>query len=330
MWIHLPSSVSIPVVEDSTSDSEWLFQMLASSVTWRGMLRPSKSWLRICKREGWMKHRSGLIPGPLTASRGVESWIGSLAASRASRGQSQERREEPMMNAGSGPTSDASLAKWNPEDCSWRTYQASFWEESSQYLESWPRTGMTRSGQLFGLPTLVRHIDGSGALSWATPVGHDHKSEKSTLGRSLGRKTQVWPTATALDRPRTPETMAKSAAFRKRNANQNTVPLYLGEVAAEWQTWGTPQASDHKGPNLSKGSSSSTHMLAAKAHRWNTPQDLKMPMAGDNSSKETRRLNPRFVEMLMGWPLGWTDFESSGMELSRSKPPSPSTSCGSR
>lgn len=40
-----------------------------------------------------------------------------------------------------------------------------------------------------------------------------------------------WPTPTAVDRMRDDETMAKCAAFRKKNAGQNTVPLYLGEVA---------------------------------------------------------------------------------------------------
>ena len=39
-----------------------------------------------------------------------------------------------------------------------------------------------------------------------------------------------WPTATATNRVRNEETLAKCAAFRKRNANQNTVPLYLEEV----------------------------------------------------------------------------------------------------
>lgn len=40
----------------------------------------------------------------------------------------------------------------------------------------------------------------------------------------------VWPTATALDRPRSDETLEKSAAFRLRNAGQRTTPLYLGEA----------------------------------------------------------------------------------------------------
>lgn len=47
-----------------------------------------------------------------------------------------------------------------------------------------------------------------------------------------------WPTATALDRPRTDATLAKSAAYRKAKANQATVPLYLGEamerLSASW------------------------------------------------------------------------------------------------
>jgi hypothetical protein len=51
-----------------------------------------------------------------------------------------------------------------------------------------------------------------------------------------------WPTATAVNRERDADTMAKCAAFRKRNANQDTVPLYLGEVAqfAAWPLTGFP------------------------------------------------------------------------------------------
>jgi len=41
----------------------------------------------------------------------------------------------------------------------------------------------------------------------------------------------TWPTPTSVNRVRDEETLAKCAAFRLRNANQKTVPLYLGEVA---------------------------------------------------------------------------------------------------
>ena len=38
---------------------------------------------------------------------------------------------------------------------------------------------------------------------------------------------------------------------------------------------------------------------------------------GAPSSPERRSLNPRFVEWLMGWPLGWTNFDCSEMAWSR-------------
>lgn len=34
-------------------------------------------------------------------------------------------------------------------------------------------------------------------------------------------------------------------------------------------------------------------------------------MAGNTPSNSTPKLNPRFVEWLMGLPLGWTDYECS-------------------
>jgi hypothetical protein len=71
---------------------------------------------------------------------------------------------------------------------------------------------------------------------WPTPMAgtQAQKGYNEAGNTDSSRKTMAlagWPTPTSLDRPRTPETLAKSAAFRKRNANQNTVPLYLGEVA---------------------------------------------------------------------------------------------------
>lgn len=80
---------------------------------------------------------------------------------------------------------------------------------------------------------------------WSTPRASD--GEKGGPNQSFGAggiplasQSANWPTPTALDRPRNDETLAKSAAFRKRNANQNTVPLYLGEVAQKWLTPDVP------------------------------------------------------------------------------------------
>ena len=109
-----------------------------------------------------------------------------------------------------------------------------------------------------------------------------------------------WPTPTALDRPRSPETMAKSAAFRKRNANQDTVPLYLGEVA---QNWPTPAARDHKqfdGAKKKKPSRPRELYLSIRQDQATTPD-------GHACSHKCLRLNPLFVSYLMGLPPQWPD-----------------------
>jgi hypothetical protein len=103
--------------------------------------------------------------------------------------------------------------------------------------------------------------------------------------------------------------------------------------------WHTPQGSDYKGPNLSGSGTTSSHSLATNAEVWATPMANddghkvtpnshqagligqsyrfgrpahQMPKGGEESAQLTRRLNPRFVEWLMGWPIGWTDFAFLG------------------
>lgn len=170
-----------------------------------------------------------------------------------------------------------------------------------------------------------------------------------------------WPTATALNRPRSPETMEKCAAFRKRNANQNTVPIYLEEVAIQWETpsvavtagtrltrggdrsselllsgqavaaaehWSTPKASDGEkgGPNM-RGSKGDQPLPAQAAH-WPDPCSLpdRPTPSGEKSSETRRRLNPLFVEWLMGWPEGLSGFDTAGTASCHS--PQPPRGCG--
>ena len=177
---------------------------------------------------------------------------------------------------------------------------------------------MTRSGQLFALPTLVRRTDANGALSWATPISQEQKTGVANhQGRSLNKEVALWPAPQASD---------WKGANKSGSGSNSSRSL---ATAAEWQTQAeqgaTPMAADD-GKKVTPNSLQDG--LIGQSYRFGRP-DHKMPKGGDKSSQQTRRLNPRFVEMLMGWPLGWTDFVSSGTELSPSKQPSPSTSSGS-
>ena len=74
--------------------------------------------------------------------------------------------------------------------------------------------------------------------------------------------------------------------------------------------WQTPK--DSAGGNVSRGNDRKAEPLLAgqaEQHSLSFPPAPTTSTLGDKSSKSTRRLNPRFVEWLMGWPLGWTDFE---------------------
>jgi hypothetical protein len=89
---------------------------------------------------------------------------------------------------------------------------------------------------------------------WPTPTSlAPAKDGNNEAGNSAGlvaiRKhaiaAETWPTPTAVHRVRDLETLEKCAAFRKRNANQNTVPLYLAEVVTN--TVGSSEQTEKRG-----------------------------------------------------------------------------------
>lgn len=145
--------------------------------------------------------------------------------------------------------------------------------------------------------------------AWPTPAARDFKGVDRTdvdrlNARPLNEMVSKWPTPTALDRPRSPETMAKSAAFRKANANQNTVPLYLGEVA---QGFSLPPLQ-----TTPYGQRSSDHRrISLRLYlTLMSPKPLSFSRLRKWATRVTRKkLNPDFVEWMHGWPSGWTDLE---------------------
>ena len=75
--------------------------------------------------------------------------------------------------------------------------------------------------------------------------------------------------------------------------------------------WGTPRSTDHKGAGQ-VGDKAHTHRL--QRHYLDAqalivpygPQPETMQAGGTKCDKVARDLNPRFVEWLMGFPIGWT------------------------
>ena len=89
------------------------------------------------------------------------------------------------------------------------------------------------------------------------------------------------------------------------------------------QNWPTPAARDWKGgsgPDHLTNGTGRKHMDQLPNYvTYCLHPDLASLIHGDDCLPKTIRLNPRFVEMLMGWPLGWTEIDCAlpAMEFRR-------------
>jgi hypothetical protein len=161
--------------------------------------------------------------------------------------------------------SSESLAWFDHENCSWKTYQQSFVTGWELYSETWPRSATMLDGAVYGLPMLERII-------------------KETDGGCL----RGWPTPNCSD---VYTANLKFSQQKEGSMHSVTLPQAVN-------MWPTPRASEYKdaGP---VGSKSHTHMLN---------RDYLCAHAKD-AENPTGKLNPTWVEWLMGWPIGWTNLK---------------------
>jgi len=241
--------------------------------------------------------RFGMTFKPLTEDRGEALLMSYLAAFPARTSPQQEKAQDLMENAAEcGITWRGWLAKYDPNSCSWRTAQCSLLGEEPESLATLPKWGMTVDGLLWELPTL----------------------EPITKGTECGLSPN------GVDTFHTPNTTGLDGGSNSRKALKN-------------RQWASPNARDWKDSGASQGNRKSPN-LGTQVH-WPTPRTKGMcggsgswDLLNKNTTKEEARqmgagnggkLNPTWVEWLMGWPLGWTDLKPLEMDKSHSVPQQP-------
>ena len=216
--------------------------------------------------------------------------------------------------AGSGRKLPDAFALYDPPSCSWRTPSDSLAGDSTSFSGSWPRSGSMRAGIAYRRPTWVPPTSATASSSWHTVHGQGEDGHGSELSMQVKRAEATWPT---------PKASNGDKAGRPR-------PNDWGDLQAEVLRWPTPMAHDDgKSPEAHLAmkarmpggprqtiTSLTVMVKAINQGRWPTPTSSNAQGGpgrpdrvrhGQNLREATAgALNPEWVEMLQGFPAGWT------------------------
>jgi len=261
--------------------------------------------------------RFGLMCKPLMGDLGGElltAWLGAFhAKTLVLRDQEQG---SPESEVECGRTWLGLLAKYDPVSCLWKTVQSSLLEDLEQSLETWPRSGMTVNGQSWELPMSKLRTSETESGFWPTPTassmpcegtqrimrkkwlaGEISLEEASVIaGRDIRKaqgKVPLWPTPNAGDAKQT----GNVENWTRRQAEKSLVGIKLQQsLAVAVAKWPTPSAGDGKGSGKT-GTCRDRLDYATERGQTKTQTYPDPPMVGG-------KLNPMWVEWLMGWPIG--------------------------
>jgi hypothetical protein len=215
-----------------------------------------------------------------------------------------------------------------------------FGEQWETFSGPWPKWGMCLDGVASELPTWEPATVDRESSSWLTPMtpnggrkldmattlrkGVDANGIKRTV--DLSNQAEYWPTPVRQD-----------AAAAARGTTTTGV-MHPGTTLTDaTRNWPTPAQRDSRDPNLRSYQERSDTKKGEQlnnfvAHNWPSPLDLVLPPGASFcimitcfaplflylsgalpspynklESMLRRKLNPDFVDWLMGWPVGWSD-----------------------
>ncbi len=237
----------------------------------------------------YRRSRYGMTCAPLTASRGEALLTAFLADSRARTsawpGAATASTESA---AGSGASSRAWFARWDPSGCEWRTAQRSLLGDSESFSATWPRSGLMLAGTCYPLPTAAPRIcvsesGSSPGAVFPSPCTVDSGSmfnrpdsagaaARPTLGAMA--RHNLWPTPTVTGNNNRPGVSKKAGTGLATAARTRPTPTAsLGKHGGRV----TPR----------KGREGGSLVEAVAARMWPTPMAQDAEQAGGRASIES-------------------------------------------
>ena len=227
--------------------------------------------------------RFGMTFKPLTESRGKELLTLYLAGFPARTlvlrggGQALLEAEVPCGNTWQGL-----LGRYDPSTHSLKTAQCSLFEDLKPSSVTLPRWGSMQNGELYQRQTLVRPILESEFGLWLTPSTVDiGKRSEDSMKRRLEYRKNIGRNGVG-------------AGYLSEQVTWSGTGPPIGYMTAE-RLFPTPAARDYKGARKPE-----TMALTGR-----NPETNSLPDAVEFKGQDGR-LNPPWVEKLMGWPDEWT------------------------
>lgn len=237
----------------------------------------------------------GTIATPSTASLGLAALISSLRDSRASPLALQASCVPEMTKKTDGPPPFASWERSGQSGHCWKMsqgYLPGLMATSVRYSESWPRSGMMRSGTVSQLQPSAHPTDATGSGYLPTPTAATYGfNQGGAMGRT-GPKRYSLQAMARLNRWPTPERQQIDGAPQDRGGKLNLawVDSVMGAVMP--------------GASCMRRTQQSARAPAGQVVTLSGAQRIASPSGATGG-----KLNPAWVAWLMNWPIGWTSLE---------------------
>ncbi len=275
---------------DCTEQSE----ICARSLFVRSKPSPLRTWSAKWKRDSWTQHLSGRILRPSLGQRFATEWTSSLVATHASPSVQPANAKASKTRGIFGRLLQMVFDFSDPAAASLKTSKdISRWgcPTSSKTWQEWVTE---RRGDYSARLKLAHRTSGSGCSSWPSPVASEVRQGFQDRSRGMKGSQESLTTVVIKHGPAAP---ASSSTDGSRQG-----------------LWPTPDVSDRRSDNCRQVG------LSNQIKSWATPATHD----GTTGTKENSqfkslvgdvekitplthgKLNPRWVETLMGLPVGWT------------------------
>ena len=332
MWIlpkQLHTSAYVPDTAALISDLAEQSQICEQSLLARSKPSLARTWSQRWKRDSWTQHLSGRILRPSLGRAFETEWTSSLEVIPASHSVQQGSDSEQTIHDTSGHLLQPELFPCDQGSASLRTSKDTSALDSERSLANW-KTLVTRLRGEYSLRVKSAHLtNASASSSWPTQemnsnsvdtlpnaVAQQHGQAVPVSPNTDGNRLESWGTPAANDANKTPHCEVNS----KQAGLARSVGLELQKQ------WATPSTMDHinvvRNPEdrslaANKGGCKN---LREEVHQWATPRlggeekaETRLARGKDiglhgqvGAMTNSAKLNPRWVETLMGLPIGWT------------------------